>query len=49
MDVLANGYLVSGGYDFALRIWNTTTGSLVMNITNAHSGYILVVKSMLSM
>lgn len=45
MDVLANGYLVSGGYDYALRVWNTTSGSLVMNITNAHSGNILVVKT----
>ena len=45
MDVLANGYLVSGGYDYALRVWNTTTGSLEKNITNAHSGNILVVKT----
>ena len=45
IDVLANGYLVSGGFDYALRVWNTTSGSLVMNITNAHSGNILVVKT----
>lgn len=46
IDVLANGYLVSGGYDKAIRVWNTTTGSLVANITNAHSSYIIIVKTL---
>jgi WD40 repeat protein len=45
MDLLANGYLVSGGSDLILLVWNTTSGSLVKNITNAHSGTILVVKT----
>ena len=46
IDVLVNGYLVSGGFDHALRVWNTTSGQLVCNITNAHSGNILVVKTL---
>ena len=46
IDVLVNGYLVSGGYDHALRVWNTTSGQLVCNITNAHSGNILIVKTL---
>ena len=45
LDVLANGYLVSVGVDSAIRVWNTTTGTLFPSIPDIHFGNINIVKT----
>lgn len=44
IDLLPNGYLISGSGN-GIFVWNTATGSLVVNITDPNFGYITCIKT----
>jgi WD40 repeat protein len=41
LEMLRNGYLVSSGSDFAIKVWNANTGLLVQSISTSAAQYML--------
>ena len=46
VDVLWNSLLVSVDADKSIRVWNFTTGLSIKTISDAHVGFIIVVKKL---
>ena len=46
VDQLANGYMVSGGADKAIYVWDVSNGNKIATKTSAHPQAILCLKAM---